>query len=162
MQHTERVFYFNPDQDRYDNNNVQSLNQETSHFREEGRSTKPWKKQTQFAERISTSTNTDPMSKSSQETLTFWRRRRKDPKMQRRGFYYKMTMSKASRNKSHTCIKDGTQPQPWNPSHLYRDFRLHEEESFFRGKNQEGRTDSSCSCTTGLLLIIIAWWQKLR
>jgi hypothetical protein len=108
----ERGFYFNPEQDRYDNNNVQSLNQETSHFREERRSTKPWKKQTQFAERISTSTNTDPMSKSSQETLTFWRRRRKDSKMQRRGFYYKMTMSNASRNKSHTCIKAGTQPQP--------------------------------------------------
>jgi hypothetical protein len=67
MLHTQRGFYFNPDQDRYDNNNVQSLNQETSHFREE-RSTKPWKKQTHFAERIFTSTNTDPMSKSSQET----------------------------------------------------------------------------------------------
>ncbi len=60
MQHRERGFYFNPDQDRYDNNNVQSLNQETSHFREERRSTKPLKKQTQFAERISTSTNTEP------------------------------------------------------------------------------------------------------
>lgn len=163
MQHRERGFYFNPDQDRYGNNNVQSLNPETSHFREERRSTKSWKKQTQFAERISTSTNTDPMSKSSREILTFWRWRWKDPKMQRRGFYYKTTMSKASRNKSHTRIKDGTRPQAWNPSHLSRDFRFREEESFFRGKKQEGRTDSSCSyCTTGLLLILIAWWQKLR